>query len=55
MLYEVITFRTTNRGANIQPNRDYHILFGNPDAYVKPGQKVSIVIGDFRVDHLAVN
>jgi hypothetical protein len=51
---KVGAFRTTNRGKNIQAQRDYHIMFGNPDSYVKSGQNVSVVIGDFRVDHLTL-
>lgn len=51
---KVGAFRTTNRGKNITPNRDYYLMFGNPDAYAKPGQKVSVVIGDFRVEHLTL-
>jgi hypothetical protein len=51
---KVGAFRTTNRGKNIQSNRDYYMLFANPDAYVKRGDKVSVVIGDFRVDGLTL-
>jgi hypothetical protein len=51
---KVGSFRTTNRGKNVQAQRDYHIMFGNPDSYVKPGQNVSVVVGDFRVDHLTL-
>lgn len=51
---KVGAFRTTNRGKNIESNRDYYMLFANPDAYVKRGDKVSVVIGDFRVDGLTL-
>jgi hypothetical protein len=51
---KVGAFRTTNRGKNIQAGKDYVIMFGNPDSFVKPGQKVSVVIGDFRVERLTV-
>ena len=51
---KVGAFRTTNRGGNIQANRDYHIVFGNPDAYVKTGKKVSVVIGEFRANDLTL-
>lgn len=51
---KVGAFRTTNRGKNIQSNRDYYMLFANPDAYVERGDKVSVVIGDFRVDGLTL-
>src|ERR1700690_117102 len=29
-------------------NRDYFVLFGNPGGAIKPGSKVTIIIGDFR-------
>lgn len=51
---KVGAFRTTNRGNNIQSGKNYHIVFANPDAFVKPGQKVSVVIGDFRAEHLTL-
>lgn len=51
---KVGAFRPTNRGGNIQSGRDYHMVFGNPDAYVKPGARVSVVIGDFRADGLTL-
>lgn len=51
---KVGAFRTTNRGKNITADKDYYMMFGNPDAYVKPGQKVSVVIGDFRVERLTL-
>ncbi len=51
---KVGAFRTTNRGKNIQSGKDYHIIFANPDAFVKPGQKVSVIIGDFRAEHLTL-
>lgn len=49
---KVGAFRPTNRGKNITGDKDYYMMFANPDAYVKPGDKVSVVIGDFRVDRL---
>lgn len=51
---KVGAFRTTNRGANIVANKDYYLMFGNPDAFAKRGQKVSVVIGDFHVEHLTL-
>ncbi len=52
---KVGALRTTNRGKNIKPDKIYAIMFSNPGAQVKPGQKVSVVIGDFKVEHLTVN
>lgn len=37
-----------------QVNRTYWMIFGNPGRLVKPGNRVSVVIGDFRVDGLVV-
>ena len=52
---KVGAFRPTNRGRNIVADKDYYMMFANPGAYVLPGHKVSVVIGDFRVDGLALN
>jgi hypothetical protein len=30
------------------------MVFGNPDAHVKSGEKVTMVIGDFKAEHLTV-
>jgi hypothetical protein len=37
-----------------EANRIYFILFSNPATIVKPGDKVSVVIGDFKAEHLTV-
>ncbi len=37
-----------------EDDRGYFILFGNPGGFVKSGNKVTIVIGDFRVEDLLV-
>lgn len=37
-----------------KPNRNYFVMFGNPGTFVKAGNKVTIVIGDFRVENLVV-
>ncbi|WP_316369336.1 hypothetical protein [Candidatus Thiodiazotropha sp. CDECU1] len=54
MAAKVGGFRTTNRGQNIKPNKTYYMVFGNPDAHVKSGQKVTMVIGGFKAKHLKV-
>lgn len=36
-------------------NHTYFIMFGNPGKLVKSGSRVSVVIGDFRVDNLVVD
>ena len=35
-------------------DRNYFIFFANPGRYVKKGSKVTVVIGDFRVENLVV-
>ena len=38
------------------PKRDkvYFVMFSNPGRFIKPGQKVTIVIGDFKAENLVV-
>jgi hypothetical protein len=52
---KVGALRPTNRGRNITSNKTYYMVFANPDSFVKPGDEVSVVIGDFRAEHLTVN
>jgi hypothetical protein len=44
------------RQTSVKPyaDRNYFILFANPGKFVKPGNKVTVVIGDFRVTDLVV-
>ncbi len=37
-----------------QQGRVYWMFFGNPGRYVKPGNKVTVVIGDFKAENLIV-
>ncbi len=46
--------RTTNRGHNIHAGKIYSILFANPGLHVKADDKVSIVAGAFRAEHIKV-
>jgi len=55
MAPKVGAFRPTNRGQNIHADKTYYIVFGNPDRHVKTGEKVTVVIGDFKVEHLLVD
>ena len=55
MATKVGAFRPTNRGKNIKADKTYYMMFGNPDRHVKVGEKVTVVIGDFKVEHLVVN
>ncbi len=52
---KVGAFRTTNRGRNIVADKNYYLMFANPDRHVRPGDKVTILIGDFKVEGLTVN
>jgi hypothetical protein len=36
------------------PNRDYAMLFTNPMGLVKKGDKVTVVVGDFKAENLTV-
>ena len=36
-------------------NRNYFMFFANPNKHVKSGDLVTVVIGDFKVEHLVVN
>ncbi len=36
-------------------NRVYFIMFGNPGKLVQPGSRVSVVIGDFRLNDIVVD
>jgi hypothetical protein len=44
------------RQTSVKPvaNRDYIILFGNPGNLVKQGSRVTVVIGDLKVEDLVV-
>jgi len=35
-------------------DRSYAMLFGNPEKHIKPGHRVTIVIGDYRAERLVV-
>jgi len=54
MAPKVGAFRPTNRGKNIKADKTYYMVFGNPDSFVKAGEKVSVIIGDFRAEKLTV-
>jgi len=43
--------QTTRR---IERDRSYWLLFGNPGRYVKPGNLVTVVVGDVRLEHIPV-
>jgi hypothetical protein len=37
-----------------QAGKNYFILFANPGQYIKKGSKVTVIIGDFKAEHLVV-
>lgn len=46
--------RPTSRGAKPYEGRGYFMIFGNPWHYVKAGNKVVIVVGNFKSDEIVV-
>lgn len=46
--------RTTNRGHNIRAGKVYSIMFSNPGLHIKGGDKVTVVAGRFRAEHITV-
>jgi len=40
--------------SKVYADRNYFMLFGNPGRRVKAGDKVTVVVGDFRAEHLVV-
>ena len=55
MATKVGSFRPTNRGKNIKPKKNYYMIFGNPDAHIKSGDMVTLVLGDIKVKNIAVD
>jgi hypothetical protein len=51
---KVGSLRQTSRSGPPQTNRIYFILFSNPGRSVQVGDKVTVVIGDFRAEDLIV-
>jgi len=45
--------RTTGRN-KVVPDQDYFILFANPGRYVQAGTKMTLVMGDLRIENLIV-
>jgi len=46
--------RATEKFGNPKEGRVYFVLFGNPGGFVKPGNRVTVVIGEFRAEDLVV-
>lgn len=46
--------RTTGRNKVVHGDRDYFILFANPGRFVQAGNKMTLVMGDMRLEDLTV-
>lgn len=46
--------RSTRRGGEILMDRDYSMLFGNPGRYLKQGSKITLVVGEQKIENLTV-
>jgi hypothetical protein len=46
--------RSSQRGA-IHLDRDYAMLFGNPGRYLRQGSKITLVIGEQKIENLTVD
>lgn len=42
-------------GGNIKEGRTYFIFFANPAKYVKSGNRIAVVIGDFKIQDVVVD
>ena len=45
---------SVSSAGQIRQGRNYGALFANPGKHVKPGEKVTIVFGDFKAEHVIV-
>lgn len=46
--------RTTGRNKVVHGDRDYFILFANPGRFVQAGSKMTLVMGDLRIENIIV-
>lgn len=51
---KVGSLRQTTRSGKPVANRVYCVLFANPGRLIEAGNKVTVVIGDFRAENLTV-
>jgi len=45
---------SVSSAGQIRQGRNYGALFANPGRHVRPGEKVTVVLGDFKAEHLLV-
>ena len=43
-----------NTGRNLKKDRKYFVLFNNPGRNIKKGDKVTLVMGDYKLEHIEV-
>jgi hypothetical protein len=46
--------RTTGRNKVVHGDRDYFILFANPGRFVQAGNRMTLVMGDLRIENITV-
>lgn len=46
--------RQTARNGKVSPDHTYFVLFANPGRFLRPGDQVTLVVGDARVTDLTV-
>ena len=51
---KVGALRSTKRGGEIVMDRDYSMLFGNPGRYLTQGSKITLVVGEQKIENLIV-
>ena len=51
---KVGALRSTRRG-EIHLDRDYSMLFGNPGRYLQQGSKITLVVGEQKIENLTVD
>ncbi len=51
---KVGALRSTRRGGEILMDRDYSMLFGNPGRYLKQGSKITLVVGEQKIENLTI-
>lgn len=48
------SLRQTARNGKVSPDHTYFVLFANPGRFLRPGDQVTLVVGDARVTDLTV-
>lgn len=48
------SLRQTSRNGKVSTNHTYFVLFANPGKYLKPGDRVTLVVGDAKLAGLTV-